>query len=854
VNEAAVPLRHPRRCAGVRGLALCCTVLATAAAPFVAAAADRPAISVTEPEGFANLSEEHILLVDLYFGGVRRGEAKIVTSPGEVRLLEPAAVLAALPALTDRAAVEATLAAGSLPANAGLACSATSDPARCGRLSPEVVGVIFDRDHFRLDVFLNPRFVAVRDALEDAYLPEPQRGLAMINSVAAVISGQLGTGSSYYNFQDSLVVASGERRVRADVTYASELGLGADRLALEWDRPGLRYSAGALWAPGSELAGRRKLIGVGIESQIDTRLDKDDILGSPIVVYLDQRARVDVVRDGRVLNSAIYEAGNQQIDTSNLPDGSYDIVLRIEEPGRQVREERRFYTKSRRVPSLGRSDFFAFAGMLVGDFERGSLDPSRHPYFQGGVARRLSENWAIAGGVEATDEGAAAELAATWLTPVAQIRAAAVADLDGAYGGIVQLASAGSSRLNFNFDLRRIERAGDGAGPALSPAPGDPFAVPELVRYGGSYSQAGGIVSYSLANLRFLGTVFYRDDEAEQARYSLGPSVEWDVLRKGAVTLTLRGDLAATERGNSGFAGIALRLQRVNSTLTALGGARASGIADDDLGEGPVAAVSGAWSPAVAGGELALGAGLEHQPRQDNIVVSSEYRHTLGSLSGDLVHSDGPGSAVTQYSLGLQTTFAAGAGTVQVAGKTTTESMIVARVDGARDGDRFEVLVNEQVAGTISGAEPTTLSLPAYRAYAVRIRPTGEDLLAYDNSARRIGLYPGTVTGLEWTAAPITIKFGRLLAPDGTPVQGASITGKGIWSETDDDGYFQIEVPEGAELSVALQDGSSFAMTLPAGEAYGGIARVGSIICCREGEIRLGALTSSGLLMDRGSQ
>ena len=52
----------------------------------------------------------------------------------------------------------------------------------------------------------------------------------------------------------------------------------------------------------------------GIESQIDTRLDKDEILGSPVVVYLDQRARVDVMRDGRVLNSAMYEAGNQQVD------------------------------------------------------------------------------------------------------------------------------------------------------------------------------------------------------------------------------------------------------------------------------------------------------------------------------------------------------------------------------------------------------------------------------------------------------------------------------------------------------------------------------------------------------------
>ena len=102
-----------------------------------------------------------------------------------------------------------------------------------------------------------------------------------------------------------------------------------------------------------------------LRAQIDTRLDRDEVLGSPVVVYLDQRARVDVVRDGRVLYSAIYEAGNQAIDTSNLPDGSYDIILRIDEPGRPEREERRFFSKSRQIPSLGRTDFFVFGGLLA---------------------------------------------------------------------------------------------------------------------------------------------------------------------------------------------------------------------------------------------------------------------------------------------------------------------------------------------------------------------------------------------------------------------------------------------------------------------------------------------------------
>jgi len=372
----------------------------------------------------------------------------------------------------------------------------------------------------------------------------------------------------------------------------------------------------------------------------------------------------------------------------------------------------------------------------------------------------------------------------------------------------------------------------------------------------GSYSQANGVISYSLANLRFMGSFAYRDDESDRARYSIGPSVEWDVMRKGLLTLTLRGDATATERGSAGFAGIALRIVGGRSTFTALGGGRASSVSDDDLGEGPVAAVSASLSEDIAGGELSLGGGYEHQPRQDNLVLSTEYRHELGALAGDLVRSDTPGETVTQYSLGLQTTFAAGAGALEVAGKTTSESLVVARVDGARDSDRFEVLVNEQLAGTIVGAAPLSLALPAYRAYELRIRPVGENLLAYDNSSRRIGLYPGTVARLDWKVAPVTISFGRLVDPDGTPVRGASITGKGVWSETDDEGYFQIEAPDDAALTVTTADGRAFPLVLPAGRRGADIARLGEVVCCREGDgdIRLGALDLAAAGGDKGSQ
>ena len=86
------------------------------------------------------------------------------------------------------------------------------------------------------------------------------------------------------------------------------------------------------------------------------------------------------------------------------------------------------------------------------------------------------------------------------------------------------------------------------------------------------------------------------------------------------------------------------------------------------------------------------------------------------------------------------------------------------------------------------------------------------------------------------------LKIGRLVGPDGSPLGHASITGPGIWTETDRDGYFQIEAPDGVRLAVTLLDSRTFSTMLPTGVLDAGVVRLGSVVCCERGAARLGAL------------
>jgi hypothetical protein len=475
--------------------------------------------------------------------------------------------------------------------------------------------------------------------------------------------------------------------------------------------------------------------------------------------------------------------------------------------------------------------------MMVNSREPASLKISRNPYAEVGWARRLGRHWAFEANIEATDGAEFGELGATFLTPLLQVRAAAVADLRGRYGGILQVTSAGSSRLNFNLDFRRIE-AQSTSDSALAPTAPRPAAEEDVAsadwgHSSTSYSQMSGVISYGIANIRFLGVISYRKQgQLERSLYSVGPSLEWDMLRKGPFTLTWRAAAVATDRGTSGFAGLSLRLIGQRLSLSASAGSRYGDRSIEEAGNGVLASLAGSLAKDVGGGELAVAAGYEHQPNRNDAVISSELRHPLGYVSANFVHTDHATEGASQYTFGGRTVISLGGGAVRLAGKATTESMIVARVDGARDGDRFELLINEQVAGVIVGSKSLALPLPTYRAYTVRIRPIGEHLVSYDSASRRVALYPGGVTPIVWKAAPMTIKVGRLVASDGAPLAHAMINGPGVWSETDEQGYFQLEAPSGETLSVTKGDGESFALKVPHGRAEDGIDRIGTITCC----------------------
>ena len=811
---------------------LCLATVATTVLPLPAeaepASGEKVAFTmVRPPAGFDNLLQSQRMVVDVFYGGQLIGETSVTYEPGSFRFEDIEALLALLPELADKAAVRQGLADAHLDPHVTLACGA-SPSSGCGELSPALAGIIFDQTRFRIDIFIAPDRLKVRPGLERSYLAPPASGPALVDSFGATVAGS-DDGATTYTIQNRAVIGNGSARLRGETSISSNIGFHVETMVAELDRPDLRYSAGLFWAPGIDLVGRRKMFGVGVGSQIDTRLDKYLLQGSPLVLFLPRRARVDILRDGRLLASRSYEAGSQNLDTSNLPSGSYELTLRIQEPSSNVREERRFFIKNALVAPMGQTLFFAYAGVLAKDSDRHAFALSSTPYFQGGIAHRLTPHLAVDAAVVGVDGKMLGEVGGYLFTSIGQVRAAGLASSSGDFGILLQANSLGHSALGYAFDLRRVwSHDGTPIVPIQQASSG-----PILADASGSFTQANAHLTYRLGQARLGLSGYYRRDRRDMS-YGVGPTAYWPVMRRRGLEFALEGHLTQSSQGRTGYFGLTLQLLGARTTLNGSVGLRSASERSfgNDGKSGVVATVGGSWERQdVLGGELSLAGALERNPDEDSLRVSASSRGNYGSTFVDASRIlSGPGRG-TQYSASFQTGLAITGNAAALGGQEMGEGAIVVRIDGRATGTVFEVLVNDSPHGTLHAGSSLPLFLPPYRQYDIRVRPIEGDRASYDGRARRVSIYPGTVASLEWTAQPVVAVFGRALWEDGSPIMFADITAVAGVAQTDSQGYFQAETGTNDVLNIRMRDGRSCRLALSNLTASNGYASLGERRC-----------------------
>ena len=774
-------------------LILLLLALCELAKPATAAVSSIDVVGV--PVGFSELARPRESLVDVYFGGQKIGETRITARPGFVRFHDPDELLGLIPNIIASQTIVATV-AGELPANAGSTCPSGIN-LNCGSLSPETLGVIFDEDRFRLDVFVNPMWLRPLGFETAEYLATPTAPLSVTSSTGLALSGS-SAQSPVYNLQNRTILAFRNARIRSDVSYASKYGLLIDNLVAEIDRPRVRYSGGLFWAPGLDLTGQRRILGVGVATQFDTRVDRDQLRGTPLVLFLSQPARVDILVDGRLVGSGLYEAGNNLLDTSGMPHGSYSVVLRIQERSGAVREERRFFAKAAEIAPIGQPMYFAYAGLLANS-RRGRLISLTNDFFyQIGTAHRLSDTGAVDMSVIGTAKKPMVELGAWFITRLARIRAAALASTAGDSAALLQLSSAQTGRLTVNFDIRGVwSRTNQPLLPLsnyVESFDSTPLLNAQLGE--GSYTQASGSIGYRFghAYLSVVGSL--RKDKGLPVEYSVGPNLLWPIVTRNRLQVLLQADAQQTRQTTVGYIGVRMMFTSGGYSLATTAGHRTTSSRESALASRSRAVTSTTAQYSYHDDnrtELAVAAGIEREVSSTTGRLGGTLYTRFGNLRGEILRQF-EGDRRTQYALTVQSGAVFNREDVMVGGRNLEQSALVVSLPASAGETGFEVLVDEQPRGRVKAGGKLPIFLQPYRVYAVRIRPINAAAVWFDSAAREVTLYPGNVQHVRWQAEQLTTAFGQAVRADGRPVSSALVRSRRGVGYSNENGYFQIDV------------------------------------------------------------
>jgi hypothetical protein len=748
------------------------------------------------PPGFEDLDQPQRTLIDVVFLGRVIGGVAVEVQGALLQFEQPLRLLAQLDELADSKSVLGVL-SGPLPANAELLCrSNTAHQEGCGRLQPEIAGVIYDRARFTAELFVNPAFISSNTA-QDLFLPPPEPGVFAFSRFFGSLSGST-DGDTRLGLQQDMRLGAGATRLVANTYLSNQDAAKLDALRLESDQKLWRYTAGRFYAASLFSISDLNMLGVSVRTHTDGLVNKRLTDLNQLAVFLNRRGQVRVLREGRVLFSQTFAAGRHIIAPGLMPDGAYEVTLQISEDGAPPREETRFFVSRHDIPGPQIPFYFFDAGRLL-DASDVAVGSGSDYVLRAGGQWRLAPSLALGGHFLGARDNQIVELDTTWLREGWSARSAWFASSVGDLG-VDSTLSVSAPRWHYSFSLRRIlaGRSKTARGFLHEIARSRTRATLAMggvlgrwiVSSNVSFSQTGDAGTRS-ANLQVRYTLPQRSFLRSNVLFDLG---YMDERLSASLALNMRfGAPTRPVSVEAGYRAINLRSDRRS--------AQRAGAFQRVSASGNFVNVPGA--------QLAQASiSIDRTPDHSNLRLWSDYQSRIGRLfaSGNLGRAGGSTTGTYDVHLhsGLYASNLFDAGRVLGAGGgaggAAGDAALLIALNGEAPNTEFTINVDSATRGRLRAGEQLAITLPAYRTYDVRIAEHSRKTLHYDRSTRRITLFPGNVAYAAWQASVVVPAFGRVVDMDGAPLRNVQVLGASAPTFTDDRGYFTVEIPASTVL------------------------------------------------------
>lgn len=749
------------------------------------------------PAGFEQLEAPRPTAVTLYYGGALLGNFAGRATPSTLQFDQPEKILAAIPSVAAKDRVLQAL-AQPLPANASLLCRMPGGgDGTCGILAPAVAGVIFDENALRAEIFINKNLLSVNGGDTERYLPLPERKFAAVYGLNGAVNGA-GDQSPDFSIGSESVYSYGEAKFSTHTTYANQ-GVRFDMATAGVERRGWSAEAGLLRTQGLQLAGDQDLAGVSVGTSGRTVLDGRKSEGNDIIVYLPRRSFVSIFREGRLYSSRAYEAGNQRIDTADLPEGAYTVTLKIEDSNGGLREEKRFYAKMQDIPPPGHPVYYAQGGLMRKPWSGDSAIPqlTGKPVLRLGTVRRVGDSTAIGIGALGLQDRIATEASLTRIDEHIRLQGSAL------------LSSAGDAGLAAHVFYHRDLYSADvdirksWEGEKADKAYEDVF---------NALGQATLTMAYAVRpDATLSARASYTAQGDAPASFSYGPAAEWRIWQKGESALTLNAD-AARDNKEGADARIGLRFTRrigVHYGVVSTGEARGGG-----AGAGPAAGLRAWYDSVKPGSAIQAAAGINTDRSVTTLSGDADWRNDFGQVHGGIQQALGSTDSPLSYGGSFSFSAAQAGSSLHIGGQQSDKSALLIETGGDAD-TAMKIFINQSEVGRVQRGQKQMVYLSPFHTYRIRLEPENPGLFAYDANERAVTLYPGNVARLEWRVNRFYVIAAKIVTPDGAPLSGALLEGSREQIVTDENGRLQAELANPSLLRLKTEGGAVCQAALP---------------------------------------
>ncbi len=720
------------------------------------------------------LQSSEIAYIDIHYGDEFVGAALAEFDDTHIRFESPDEIIRFLPEVIDREYLEQYF-SSAIPYQQPASCTSEIYQ-RCFLDGKSKVVSTFDSALFLAKIYLAPEILVTYQVDVEKYLPTFKSSpsyLASFGGAYSASSNDVVSTTESYNATLKQVVSSGNKRFVSELGYANTKDFYFREASFISEAESIRVIAGRYELLGDSFLPSRLIRGFGIHSTTDLRLDLDQNGGSRIELFIPQRSRVELYRDGRLLSADYYEVGNQQLDISSLPDGAYDLEIKVIANGIVIDEQTQFFTKSTKLPPVGENQTFFDIGKIATPLKVGIESESE--FVRLGFSARLSDPGFLQFTTLATRNWTALQNELHWVLKDSIGRAG----LQFADDGFRAFSFAASKR--FERDLLSVDWARASV-PTLESG-----QVDHLRRFSEDadisslrYFRGGSRWSLQGA-LRFIST-----DAANERVTSL--SAHFFPI-EGNEQLKISGSTQhSTRAGFQLSIDLLWRTPVRNSTVWA----RSRWV--NHNGQRVLSAVGaeGSRIDRLRNTVMRYDVAVEEYEHSNNFSAGAYYHNQLISTDSNLNIENG-GLHNRSLSTNIRSAFAYSDGKVKMFSESGARAGIVVSLPD-KDESNVTVIINESRRVTIAAGSSQFIPLDGYERYRVRVQPASGGNLEYDMRDRHIILYPGHVSVMEWRGNRVVAVFGELSVAAleaGAAVDVVTSRGR---DRTENGGYFVADV------------------------------------------------------------